>query len=177
MTRPKYLNKRRAILDLSYTKGLSVNDHVNRYAFDEENFHLTVLQLIFIFSDILDPFKVDVARTFRNLLQEPSNCIKFVIKWNGKWYLDKKIMFGLVHGTAVFQLRSDTIEKCVKPSWIFMNQINAVFRLTRSKNSFVRQFLPGSGLVYSLPTTFFFFFFYIFFLFFKKYHIQTSIIH
>ena len=74
MTKPKDLNKRRVILDLSSPKGLSVNDHVDRSAFEDNKFSLT--SIANFIADILN-----IA--FRNLHVDPANCIKFGIKWKG----------------------------------------------------------------------------------------------
>ena len=38
LTGPKDTDKRRVILDLSFSQGLSVNDNVNRFAFDHDAF-------------------------------------------------------------------------------------------------------------------------------------------
>ena len=114
MTRPKDIHKRRVILDLSYPKGASLNDQVDRDRFDHNEFALKLTCIDDIVRDIAnaaDPvlFKVDVARTFRNLRVDPADCIKLGIKWKDSYYLDGAIAFGWVHGTAAFQLCSDSI--------------------------------------------------------------------
>ena len=113
MTRPKDVDKRRVILDLSYPRGASLNDHVDRNRFDNRNF---ALKLTCIDDIVSDPvlFKVDVARAFRNLRVDPADCIKFGIKWQGLYYLDGAVAFGWVHGTAAFQLCSDSIAFIMK---------------------------------------------------------------
>ena len=47
-------------------------------------------------------FKVDVARAFRNLRVDASDCIKFGIKWQGSYYFDGVVAFSWVYGTAAF---------------------------------------------------------------------------
>ena len=99
MTRPKDVDKRRVIFDLSYPRGASLNDHVDRNRFDNRNFALKLTCIDDIVRDISnasDPvlFKVDVARAFRNLRVDPADCIKFGIKWEGSYYLDGAVAFG-----------------------------------------------------------------------------------
>ena len=53
--------------------------------------------------------KIDVARAFRNLRVDPSDALKFGIKWDNKYFLDKGIVFGWVHGTSVFQMVSNAV--------------------------------------------------------------------
>ena len=72
LTRLKDFDKRRVILDLSYPKGMSLNDFVNRSSFDGNAFALKLASIDNIMEDIRnteDPmlFKVDVSRAFRNL--------------------------------------------------------------------------------------------------------------
>ena len=118
-TRPKDVDKRRVILDLSYPRGASLNDHVDRNRFDNRNFALKLTCIDDIVRDIAnvsDPvlFKVDVARVSRNLCVDPADCIKFSIKWQGSYYLDGAVAFGWVHGTVAFQLCSDSIAFMMK---------------------------------------------------------------
>ena len=54
MTRPKDLDNRRVILALSYQKGLSVNDHVDKSSFDDNQFLLKLTSIDNIISDILN---------------------------------------------------------------------------------------------------------------------------
>ena len=62
--------------------------------------------------------KIDISRAFRNLRVDPSDAFKFGIKWKDKYYLDRAVAFGWVHGTAAFQMTSDAVihimakEKC-----------------------------------------------------------------
>ena len=123
MTRPKDIHKRRVILDLSYPKGASLNDHVDRDRFDQNLFALKLTSIDDIVRDIAnatDPvlFKVDVARAFRNLRVDPADCIKFGIKWKDCYYLDGAIAFGWVHGTAAFQFCSDSIAFIMKKAGV-----------------------------------------------------------
>ena len=115
MSRPKDSNKRRIILDLSYPRGNSPNDHVDRVKFDHSHFLLKFPTVDNIVHSIRNTqgfpllFKVDVARAFRNLRVDPADGIKFGIKWQNSYYLDPVTAFGWVHGLASFQICSDAV--------------------------------------------------------------------
>ena len=115
LTRPKYGDKRRVIIDLSYPKGNAVNDFVNRDALDGTEFTLRFPTIDDIANDIIgcmdDPvlFNIDVACAFHNLRVDPADSLKFGIQWQGKLYLDVANTFGWVHEMATFQLCSDAI--------------------------------------------------------------------
>ena len=115
LTRPKDVNKRRVIMDLSFPRGNAVNDFVDRDAFDGTQFTLRFPTVDDIADDIIvckdDPvlFKIDVARAFRNLQVDPADSLKLGIQWQGKLYLDVAITFGWSLGTAAFQLCFDAI--------------------------------------------------------------------
>ena len=53
--------------------------------------------------------KVDIAHAFRNLRVDPQDCLKLGYMWEGKYYLDVSLAFGLVHGTANFSRLSDSV--------------------------------------------------------------------
>ena len=115
MSRPKEGDTRRVILDLSYPKGGSLNDHVSKERFDGNLFALKLPSIDSFTQEIIntdnDPvlFKVDVARAFRNLPVDPADCLKFGLKVNNKFFLDKSVAFGWVHGTSSYQLISDAV--------------------------------------------------------------------
>ena len=46
-------------------------------------------------------FKVDISRAFRNVPIDPADAIHMGIKWQEKFYIDKNLAFGAVHGTAI----------------------------------------------------------------------------
>ena len=91
LTRPKDGSKRRVILNLSYPKGNSVNDQVDKRMFDNRPFTLRFPSVDDIVMDILncddDPviFKVDIARAFRNLRADPRDAVKFGLTWEDKY--------------------------------------------------------------------------------------------
>ena len=114
LTRPKDISKRKIILNLSYPKGQSVNDIVDKNKFDNRKFTLKFLSIDDVVRDanaIDDPliFKIDVARAFRNLRVDPVDSLKLGIRWNDALYVDGGITFGWTHGSAAFLMANDAI--------------------------------------------------------------------
>ena len=105
LTRPKDINKRRVILNLSHPYGNSVNSHVDADNFDGSPFILKFPTVDDIAQDIVECnedaffFKVDVAHAFRNLRVDPADSLKFGISWCG---VDVGIAFGWMHGSSLF---------------------------------------------------------------------------
>ena len=113
MTRPKGTG-RRVILDLTYGDH-SVNNHTDRCCYNGVPINLTLPTL-----DALIPtlqslgtearvFKIDIARAFRHVPIDPGDAIHLGMKWRNKYYVDKFLAFGAVHGTAIFQRITDFI--------------------------------------------------------------------
>ena len=123
MSHPKEGDTRRVILDLC-PKGNSLNDHVSKDRFDGNLFALKLPSIDTFTQEIIntedDPvlFKVDVARAFRNLPVDPADSLKFGLKVNNKFFWDKSVAFGWVHGTSSYQLISDAI------AYIMKDQVN-----------------------------------------------------
>ena len=115
LTRPKDLDKRRVILDLSYPRGASLNDQVDRELFDASEFVLKlptvddVVEQIIKTGDDVTLSKIDVARAFRNLRVDPADAMKLGITWQDDVYIDAAVAFGWVHGSAAFQCVSDAV--------------------------------------------------------------------
>ena len=120
LTRPKDGNKRRVILNLSYPYGNSLNDKVNKARFDGLQFILRFPSVDDIVAKILETpgdvylSKIDVARAFRNLRVDPVDALKFGIQWQGKYFIDKGVAFGWVHGSSAFQMTSDAVTYIMK---------------------------------------------------------------
>ena len=49
------------------------------------------------------PAKRDTSRAFRNLPVDPRDSIHLSMKWKDKYYIDKFLAFGAVHGMRIFQ--------------------------------------------------------------------------
>ena len=115
LTRPKDHNKRCLILDLSYPKGQSLNDQIDRHLFDGSPFCLKfpsvddIIKEIVKHGDDVTLAKIDMARVFRNLQVDPANAFKLGIKWGSDTYIDAAVAFGWVHGSALFQRVSDAV--------------------------------------------------------------------
>ena len=115
MTRPKDLDKCRAILDLSHPQGLSLNDQVDKLAFDTSKFLLKfpstddIVQEICDHGDNVTIAKIDVARAFHNLHLDPADDVKLGIKWHDEVFIDISVVFGWVHCSASFQRISDAV--------------------------------------------------------------------
>ena len=115
LTKPKDMNKRRVILNLSHPYGNSVNSHVDADNFDGSPFILKFPTVDDIAQDIVECtedtflFKVDVARAFRNLRVDPVDSLKFGISWRGAYYVHVGIAFGWMHGSSSFQILPDAI--------------------------------------------------------------------
>ena len=115
LTRPKDIDKRRVILDLSDPQGSSLNDQVDKLAFDNSKFSLKfpsiddIVQEISHHGDDVTIAKIDMARAFRNLCVDPADAFKLGIKWNNDIFIDVSVAFGWVHGSVSFQCVSDAI--------------------------------------------------------------------
>ena len=82
-------------MNLSYPKGQSLNDHVDKLNFDGRPFTLKCSSVDDIEECILqveDPliFKTDIARAFRNLKVDPVDALKFGLTWNDALYHQRR---------------------------------------------------------------------------------------
>ena len=129
LTRPKDINDRRVILNLSYPKGQSLNDHVDKLNFDGRSFTLKFPSVDDVVGHILqieDPliFKIDMARAFRNVRVDPVDALKFGLSWRDALYIDGGVVFGWTHGSAAFQMVANAISfimsssECVRNAYI-----------------------------------------------------------
>ena len=102
------------ILDLSFCD-FSVNKATVRDRYDTSHFTLNLPGLDNLLNSLQDLgqsahlFKVDISRTFRNIPVNPADAIHLGIKWQDKYYIDKHLAFGAVHGTAIFERISNFI--------------------------------------------------------------------
>ena len=115
LTRPKYNDKRRVIVNLSYPVGASVKYQVTRNILDNRPFTLKFPKIDDIVQEVInipnDPMlcKIDIARAFCNLRANPVDAVKVGITWAGQWYIDRVMAFGWASGTAAFQMVADAI--------------------------------------------------------------------
>ena len=128
MTRPKDNGSRRVILDLSYPRGHSVNSHVHKDRFDNSAFVLKFPNIDHITEDIVHCteecilFKINVTCAFRNLRVDPVDSLKLGIHWNGQFYADLAVVFGWTHGSAAFQILSDSIAYIIAKAGIKLHR-------------------------------------------------------
>ena len=144
MSRPKGTG-RRVILDLSYGEN-SVNNHTIRDMYDGAPFKLSLPSL----DDLLPTlqslgenariFKVDISRAFRNVPVDPGDAIHLGMKWRDKFYVDKFLAFGAVHGTAIFQRITDFIRFILaEQGFVVFNYIDDIYaccHFNRAKDAF-----------------------------------------
>ena len=115
MTRPKASSdNRRVIMDLSWPKGLSVNDGVDKNSYMGSDFKLTFPTIDDLTSELVKLgrgahiYKIDVSRAFRHLPIDPFDYDLLGLEWDG-FYINKNLAFGTRHGSQFFQRTSDAV--------------------------------------------------------------------
>ena len=115
MTRSKQNSeKRRTIMDLSWPKGMSVNDGVQRDQYLGTYFTLHYPSLDNITNALkqLGPqaliYKIDISRAFRHLTIDPGDIDLLGLK-HCNYFIDGCLPFGFRHGSVLFQHCSDAI--------------------------------------------------------------------
>ena len=134
MTTPKDIDKRRIIVDLSYSGQDSVNGLIAKAYYDGRPFALTLPSLDYLIQDIINCprnpriMKIEIERAFRNVHLDPADVMKLGICHEGKYYIDKSLAFGAVHGTAIFQRITDAIRNILRSEGIIIwNYIDDLF--------------------------------------------------
>ena len=110
MVRPKKEEgKFRVILDLSFPCGMSVNSFIPRLSFDGAPYKLR-LPTALDFAEIISSFghgcyisKLDLSRAYRQLPCDPLDWPLLGLQWDGNYYIDCKVPFGLRHGAQYFE--------------------------------------------------------------------------
>ena len=108
MTREKLgLDNRRAIVDLSWPHGRSINDGVCKNRYLESYYYLSYPSIDNIIDKLkkLGPgallYKVDISRAFRHLKIDPGDLDLLGLK-HDSYYLDGSLAFGFRHGSFFF---------------------------------------------------------------------------
>ena len=119
LTRPKDNNDRRIVLDLSYPKGKSLNNMVNKEVYDGIAYRLKFPNTDHICEAIAryeDPYisKIDISGAFRQLRIDPADALKLGITWNGQYFIDLYFACGYVHGSGIYTLLSQLIEHIMR---------------------------------------------------------------
>ena len=115
MTRPKpNSDTRRVIIDLSWPKGESVNDGVDKLSYMGSEFKLTFPSIDDLTTELrklgrgAHIYKIDVSRAFRHLNMDPLDFDLLGLQWN-QAYIDTRLPFGACHGSQMFQRVSDAV--------------------------------------------------------------------
>ena len=115
MTRPKpQSDTRHVIVNLSWPKGASVNDEVDKHGYMGVDFLLTFPTVDHLTAELTKLgcgahiFKIDVSRAFCHLKIDPYDFDLLGLNWNGA-YIDTCLPFGTRHGSQFFQRTSDAV--------------------------------------------------------------------
>ena len=155
LTRPKDTNHRRVILNLSYPKGQSLNDAVDKLNFDSRPFTRKFPSVDDIVERTLQVkypliFKIYVTRAFRILRVDPVDALKFGLSWRDSLYVDANVMLGWTHGSAAFQLVADTISHIMASSGCIINAYIDDFILVAPRARAREQYYHLSNLLDTL---------------------------
>ena len=107
-------SNRRVIIDLSWPKGYSVNDGVEKDGYMGSEFRLTFPTLDDLTQRLVKLgrgahiYKIDVSRAFRHLKVDPFDYDLLGLTWGGT-YVDTCLPFGTRHGSQFFQRTSDAV--------------------------------------------------------------------
>ena len=119
MTREKSgTNKRRAIVDLSWPHGFSVNAGVAKHKYLGTYFELrypsidNIVQAVKEVGPSALMFKIDISRAFRHLKIDPGD-LDLLGLCHDKYFIDGSLPFGFRHGSTFFQRCSDAIRYIV----------------------------------------------------------------
>ena len=126
MTREKLdSNSRRTIMDLSFSKGLSVNDGILNNIYLHPDFQMqypsvdSIIQTLNEIGPSAHIFKVDISSAFRHIRIDPGDIDLLGLQDRGKLYLDLSLPFGFRLGAFFFSKRSDSVR-------FIMNKNNAL---------------------------------------------------
>ena len=109
MTREKNgSDKRRTIIDLSWPKGLSVNDGVQGDFYLVTHFEMHypsvdhIVDQLNHFGPAAQIFKIDISRAFRHIHTDPGDIDLLGLKFNNKFFIDLSLPFGFRFGSFFF---------------------------------------------------------------------------
>ena len=107
-------SSRRVIVDLSFPPGSSVNAGVDPNTYLGSEFLLTLPSVDNIINQVLKLgkgsliYKINISRAFRHIKIDPSDYNLLGLSFNS-YFIDTCLPFGFRHGSAMFQLLSDSI--------------------------------------------------------------------
>ena len=116
MTRAKSDSEsRRTIMDLSFPKGLSINDGVLKDTYLGTNFQMhypsidSIIRKLNELGPSAEIFKVDISRAFRHIRIDPGDIDLLGLQHRDKLYLDLSFPFGYRLGAFFFSKISDAV--------------------------------------------------------------------
>ena len=116
MTREKVgSNTRRTIIDLSWPKGLSVNEVFSSSLYLDTHFELKYpfIDLMVSRLNALGPaakiFKIDISRAFKHVRIDPGDIDLLRLRFRDQYYADLALPFGFRLGSIFFPKLSDSI--------------------------------------------------------------------
>ena len=149
MSRPKSVDKRRIIIDLSWKLENSINYNITSH-YDGTAYTLRYPSLDIIQERIVHLglkaciFKIDISRAFRNLPVDPIDVNLLGLYWDEHYYVDLSIPFGYIHGSACCQRVTDAIRYICSNHNIFLfnycddligvelsHKVDSAFRFTK----------------------------------------------
>ena len=154
LTRYKDEQNRRVIVDLSYGEE-AVNSFTERGTYEGRGVSLHLPGLDQLISEVLSQHspllvKADVSRAFRNIPVDPRDAIKCGIVHRNTFFCDKRLVFGAVNGTLIFQRVSDGIRYILGQEGIrICNYIDDTFA-SFEKEGAKRKFERICGLIQAL---------------------------
>ena len=120
-------------MDLSFGE-FSVNRATNKECYDGFPFTLKLPRLEALIPTLVALgkdarlLKVDISWAFRNVRIDLGDTLHLRICWKGKFFLDKNVAFGAVHGTAIFERITDLIRYILaKRGFTIYNYIDDIY--------------------------------------------------
>jgi hypothetical protein len=128
MTAPKDGNKRRIIVDLSYSsvQYQAVNTSISKTSYVRTPFSLklptvdTICHALNLIGKNVKIFKVDLARAFRQLFLDPFDVKYLGLGWKGAYYVDVSVPFGWRNGILAYERVTDAIRHILATKGIFV---------------------------------------------------------
>ena len=102
-------------MDLSWPKGLSVNDGVSKNTYLDTDYTLTcppvsnIPEALIKLGPAAQIYKIDINRAFPQIKMDPSDIDLSGLEIENSYFLDLSILFGIRHGSQFFQRCTDAI--------------------------------------------------------------------
>ena len=152
MTRDKQESiQKRTIMDLSWPKGFSINNGVDKDKYLDTSYLLNYPSIDNITASLckLGPaaqlFKIDISRAFRQIKIYPGDIDLLGLKVHDQYFLDLSVPFGYRHGSKIFQRCTDSIRHIMTKNGfpgLYNYTEDLIFTGLPSKIHLAYQFLP-----------------------------------